>query len=51
MSRGGSSRQTPATAAHIARWGVEALNGEVTQPAWATKPSFYLVATDDHMTR
>jgi pimeloyl-ACP methyl ester carboxylesterase len=30
-------------------WGVEALGGEVTQPAWASKPSFYLVATDDHM--
>jgi pimeloyl-ACP methyl ester carboxylesterase len=30
-------------------WGVEALNGEVTQAAWASKPSFYLVATDDRM--
>ncbi|MES1159013.1 MAG: alpha/beta hydrolase [Terricaulis silvestris] len=30
-------------------WGVDALAGEVTQPAWASKPSFYLVATDDHM--
>jgi pimeloyl-ACP methyl ester carboxylesterase len=30
-------------------WGVEALGGEVTQPAWASKPSFYLVAKDDHM--
>ena len=30
-------------------WGVNALGGEVTQPAWATKPSFYLVATDDRM--
>ncbi len=30
-------------------WGVGALDGEVTQPAWATKPSFYLVATDDRM--
>src|SRR5499427_1066577 len=26
-------------------WGVEALNGVVTQPAWKTKPSWYLVAT------
>lgn len=32
-----------------APWGVEALNGEVTKPAWASKPSFYLVATDDRM--
>jgi pimeloyl-ACP methyl ester carboxylesterase len=30
-------------------WGVEALAGTVTEPAWKTKPSFYLVATDDKM--
>ncbi len=30
-------------------WGVDALGGQVTQPAWRTKPSWYLVATDDHM--
>ena len=30
-------------------WGVAALNGAVTEPAWKTKPSWYLVATDDHM--
>ncbi|AJF63270.1 alpha/beta fold hydrolase [Streptomyces vietnamensis] len=30
-------------------WGVEALAGTVTSPAWRTKPSFYLVATDDRM--
>ena len=30
-------------------WGLEALNGEVTVPAWKTKPSWYMVATDDHM--
>jgi pimeloyl-ACP methyl ester carboxylesterase len=30
-------------------WGVEALNGTVTQPAWRTTPSWYLVAADDHM--
>ena len=30
-------------------WGVEALAGAVTVPAWKEKPSFYLVATDDHM--
>src|ERR1700744_2516474 len=30
-------------------WGLEALNGEVTSPAWKVKPSWYLVATDDHM--
>ena len=30
-------------------WGLDALNGAVTQPAWQNKPSWYLVATDDHM--
>jgi pimeloyl-ACP methyl ester carboxylesterase len=30
-------------------WGVEALNGAVTKPAWRSKPSWYLVATDDWM--
>ena len=30
-------------------WGVNALNGEVTEASWRTKPSWYLVATDDHM--
>src|SRR6059036_3832375 len=30
-------------------WGVEALSGAITQPAWKTKPSWYLVATDDKM--
>ena len=30
-------------------WGLEALNGAVTEPAWKTKPSWYLVSTDDKM--
>ena len=30
-------------------WGVEALAGTITEPAWKTKPSWYLVATDDRM--
>jgi pimeloyl-ACP methyl ester carboxylesterase len=30
-------------------WGVNALAGVVSEPAWRTKPSWYLVATDDHM--
>ncbi|HMJ54533.1 MAG TPA: alpha/beta hydrolase [Polyangiaceae bacterium] len=30
-------------------WGVEALAGTIAEPAWKTKPSFYLVATDDKM--
>lgn len=30
-------------------WGVAALEGKVTAPAWKVKPSWYLVATDDKM--
>jgi pimeloyl-ACP methyl ester carboxylesterase len=30
-------------------WGVGALTGAVTEPAWKSKPSWYLVATDDKM--
>ncbi|MEW2331958.1 alpha/beta hydrolase [Micromonospora chersina] len=30
-------------------WGVDALAGAVTEPAWRHKPSFYLVATEDRM--
>jgi pimeloyl-ACP methyl ester carboxylesterase len=30
-------------------WGVDALVGAVAQPAWRTKPSWYLVATEDQM--
>jgi pimeloyl-ACP methyl ester carboxylesterase len=30
-------------------WGVDALAGAVSEPAWRSKPSWYLVATEDHM--
>jgi len=30
-------------------WGVEALAGAVTEPAWKTKPSWYLVTSEDKM--
>jgi Alpha/beta hydrolase family len=30
-------------------WSVGALGGAVTEPAWRTKPSWYLVATEDRM--
>ena len=30
-------------------WGVEALGGAVSDPAWRSKPSWYLVVTDDRM--
>jgi hypothetical protein len=43
----------PAEAAFMADsqvpWGVAALAGQVTTPAWKVKPSWYLVAADDHM--
>jgi len=28
---------------------VDALGGTITEPAWRTKPSWYLVATEDRM--
>ena len=43
----------PDTAAFMADsqvpWGVEALNGAISKPAWKAKSSWYLVATDDRM--
>ena len=43
----------PATARFMADsqvpWGLDALGGKVTDPAWKTKPTYYLVANDDHM--
>jgi pimeloyl-ACP methyl ester carboxylesterase len=30
-------------------WGVEALSGKISEPAWNTKPSWYMIATDDKM--
>ncbi len=43
----------PADAAFMADsqvpWGVAALAGAVTDPAWKVKPSYYLVASNDHM--
>jgi pimeloyl-ACP methyl ester carboxylesterase len=43
----------PAQAAFLADaqvpWGLDALNGTVTDASWRRKPSWYLVATDDRM--
>jgi pimeloyl-ACP methyl ester carboxylesterase len=43
----------PDTAAFMADsqvpWGVDALGGEISHPAWKDKPSWYLVAADDRM--
>ena len=30
-------------------WGVDALGGTIKQPAWRTKPSWYLLTTEDRM--
>jgi pimeloyl-ACP methyl ester carboxylesterase len=30
-------------------WGVDALGGTISEPAWRSKPSWYLVTTDDQM--
>jgi pimeloyl-ACP methyl ester carboxylesterase len=30
-------------------WGVDALGGKVSEPTWKTKPSYYLVVTEDKM--
>jgi pimeloyl-ACP methyl ester carboxylesterase len=44
---------SPAQAAFMAHsqvpWGVAALEGKVTTPAWKNKPSWYLVTADDRM--
>jgi pimeloyl-ACP methyl ester carboxylesterase len=43
----------PDTAAFMADsqvpWGVDALGGEISHPAWKDRPSWYLVSTDDRM--
>jgi pimeloyl-ACP methyl ester carboxylesterase len=30
-------------------WGLEALGGEISEPAWKSKPSWYLLVTEDRM--
>ena len=30
-------------------WGVAALAGAISEPAWKSKPSWYLIATEDKM--
>jgi pimeloyl-ACP methyl ester carboxylesterase len=30
-------------------WGVDALSGSISEPAWASKPSWYLIASEDRM--
>jgi pimeloyl-ACP methyl ester carboxylesterase len=42
-------RQASFMAASQVPWGVNALSGAVSTPAWKIKPSWYLVAADDKM--
>lgn len=30
-------------------WGIEALSGTISEPAWRSKPSWYLITTEDRM--
>jgi pimeloyl-ACP methyl ester carboxylesterase len=30
-------------------WGLDALGGTISEPAWRSKPSWYMVTTDDRM--
>ena len=30
-------------------WGVNALAGSISDPAWRTKPSWYMITTEDRM--
>jgi hypothetical protein len=30
-------------------WGIDALSGAISEPAWRSKPSWYLLVTDDRM--
>jgi pimeloyl-ACP methyl ester carboxylesterase len=43
------ARESAFMAASQVPWGVEALNGVVSEAAWRSKPSWYLVTTDDRM--
>jgi pimeloyl-ACP methyl ester carboxylesterase len=44
-----TSEKAAFMAASQVPWGLEALAGTVTEPAWKSKPSWYLVATEDRM--
>src|SRR5258706_1875066 len=45
----GSRTSCSYTADSQVPWGLEALGGAVTEPAWKTKPRWYLVSTEDKM--
>jgi pimeloyl-ACP methyl ester carboxylesterase len=44
-----SSEQAAFMADSQVPWGVGALSGTISEPAWRTKPSWYLIATEDKM--
>jgi pimeloyl-ACP methyl ester carboxylesterase len=44
-----SAEEAAFIADSLVPWGVEALGGTVSEPAWRSKPSWYLVATEDRM--
>jgi hypothetical protein len=43
------ARRAAFMAASQVPWGLGALNGEITDPAWRSKPTRYLIVTDDRM--
>jgi pimeloyl-ACP methyl ester carboxylesterase len=44
-----SAEDTAFMAASQVPWGVEALGGTISEPAWRSKPSWYLISTEDRM--
>jgi len=44
-----SAEKAAFMAASQVPWGVAALNGTIREPAWKTKPSWYMVTTEDRM--
>jgi len=43
------AEQAEFMAASQVPWGVDAAGGSITEPAWRTKPSWYMIATEDRM--
>ncbi|MGB0097006.1 MAG: alpha/beta hydrolase [Solirubrobacteraceae bacterium] len=44
-----SPREAAFMAGSQVPWGVDALNGTISDPAWRSKPSWYLIVTEDRM--
>ena len=43
------AEQAAFTADSQVPWGVDALGGQISEPAWRAKPSWYLLTTNDKM--